>query len=419
MRGETDTETSRKTRFAAVTRRVWVAVWKIVIPGAALGLVFIILGETIKTSTEVGGALLEEIGTGFIVACISVFGYEYLRDVSGVIEAQEEFRGQIALLQQISERASDQALRDDLLRVLRNHKKLADAVAGTVQHAVQICTRSKDDSLEPLRGESDVLHSGACLNLLADLTHDSLSSIAEALNSFHDDVSRRYISPNGHEYRLPDSREIAGKVLSMLLSSLDSGDYYKSVANVLFYKNTLMSMFQRAAEVACARGVIIQRLFNVSNFEQGQLSPERFKECKGIIRAHLLLQKKIEARHPGGYQIRFYGGALSPFVNEQFNPADCPHLAAELPCSYFGLFCNKSRNSALLFFAKEPHRASRAWLAFRDLSDPTDSYFDRMWNVAESAPNPFAGEHFNNDWLDSTVLQLNGRTPDPGGAAVM
>lgn len=398
-------DTMGERHFAEVTRRVWMAVWKIVLPGAALGVAFMLAGELTPAFAHVGGTLLKEIGTGFIVACISVFGYEYLRDVSGVIEAQDEFRQQIALLKTISERVSDEALRDDLLRVL-NHQHLANELVVVVQHAIDICARSNAEGAQPESSEPQVLPGRAFLGLLAELTHDSLSSITETLKWFHEDVSKRTISPLGHEYLFPDTRVIAGKVLSMLLSSLGSGDYYKSVANVLFYKNTLMSKFEHAAEAACARGVVIQRLFNVSNFEHGPMSAERLRECKSIMHAHLALQKKIDMKHPGGYQIRFYGRALIDFVHEQFNPADCPHLAVELPRCYFGLFCQKSRNATLLFFAKEPHRASRAWLAYRDASDPSETYFDRMWAVAQAAPNPFRGNQFAEHWLDETVAQL-------------
>jgi len=405
MPKDIDTLAAREARFSVLTRQVWVAVWKIVLPGAVLGIVFLIAGEIIPNLPHVISALLKEIGTGFIVACIAVFGYEYLRHVSGVVEAQAEFRDQISLLKEISERASHDALREDLRRVLMNHKKLSDAVVETVQPAVDMCDRSRADVLDPASSGANILQCGSCLNLLAEVAHDSLLSIANTVNSFHDDVLKRYISPGGHEYRLPDSREIAGKVLSLLLSSLERGDYYKSVANVFFYQNTLMGKFEKAAEAACGRGIVIQRVFNLTNLESGPLSEERFRECRAIIRAHLLLQKKIEEKHRGGYQIRFYGSALSPFVHECFNPADCPHLSA-LPRSYFGLFCQKSRNANLLFFACDPNRASRVLLALRDQNDPTESYFDRMWRVAEAAPNPLEGEAFKKNWLDTTVANL-------------
>lgn len=419
MPRELDTEATRKERFAVVTRRVWIAVWKIVLPGAILGVVFMLLGEATKPHIDVIPALLAELGTGFIVACIAVFGYEYLRDVSGVIEEQDEFRRQVALFKEINERAADQALSDDLLRVL-NHPKLTGELVATVQQAIDINARSRLVHASPGMAsaaglEPIILHSDACLNLLADLTHDSLT-FAQTLNQFHEDVSNRYVAPGGRDYSLPDPREVAGKVLSMLLSSLESGDYYKSVANVLFYEHTLMAMFEHAAAAACDRGVVIQRLFNVSNFEEGALGMQRFQVCKNIIRAHQFLQKRIEARHPGGYQIRFYGSALGAFVHEQFNPVNCPHLA-ELPQAYFGLFCKKTQNANLLFFAREPQRASRVWLAFRDQSDPSEAYFDQMWTVAAAAPNPFAGERFDPGWLASTVAQLNHHASDQGEAA--
>ena len=416
MPRELDTEATREERFAVVTRRVWYAVWKIVLPGAILGVVFMLLGEATKPHIEVIPALLAELGTGFIVACIAVFGYEYLRDVSGVIEEQDEFRRQVALFKEINERAADQALNDDLLRVL-NHPKLTGELVATVQQAVEINARSRAMHAEPDRAGAagpNILHSNACLNLLADLTHDSLT-FAETLNLFHEDVSNRYVSPGGHDYSLPDPREVAGKVLSTLLSSLESGDHYKSVANVLFYQHTLMAMFEHAAAAACDRGIVIQRLFNVSNFEQGALSAQRFQSCRNIIRAHCSLQRRIEAKHPGGYQIRFYGSALGDFVHEQYNPVNCPHLAA-LPRSYFGLFCKNKQNATLLFFAREPQRASRVWLAYRDQSDPSEAYFDQMWKVAATAPNPFAGDQFDPGWLAPTVARLQAAR-DQGEAA--
>jgi len=418
---------TEEERFAKITRRVWKAVWKIVAPGAALGLVFMLFGAQLadhKTYGDVAASLLGEIGTGFIVACIAVFGYEYLRDVSGVIEEQREFRDQVALFKEINERAADQALGDDLLRVLE-HADLTNQVVATVQQAVDIKERSRTRKADPGTARSgmpasshtpDILHGDACLSLMADLAGESVK-FAETLNFFHEDVSNRTFVPEGREYALPDPREIAGKVLSLLLSSLESGDYYKSVANILFYEQTLMRMFEDAAEAACDRGINIQRLFNVSNFEGVALSREQFVKCKGILHAHFELQKKIAAKHRGIYEIRFYGSALKPFLNEPpFRDDHCPHLAT-LPRSYFGLFCKKTQDLSLLFFAKEPQRASRVCLAFRNKYDPTEAYFDQMWKVAAIAPNPFAADQFHDNWLDATVATLSQGHGNQGDAA--
>lgn len=398
MPRESDTQVTRDDRFAKVTQRVWKDVWKIVLPGAVLGVLSMLLGQFAESQhVQFVPQLLHEVGTGFIVACISVFGYEYLRDVSGVVKEQDEFRTQVAMFKQINDRDSRTALRDDVLLLL-DHQRLADELVETVKQAVAIYQREKDDAPKRRRGESVLLQSEPCLTLLADLTHDSLSPIAQTLNAFHNDVSHRETSGNGHEYRMPDPRDIAGKVLSMLLNSLDDGDYYKSVANVLFYENTLMQRFILAAEAACEKGVVIKRLFNVSNFEMEQPSAECYRECQAIIRDHLDLRDRIQARHRGRYEIRFYGRALQKKVYVPFNRTSCPHLAV-LPLSYFGLFRQKSRDTSLLFFAKEPNRASNVWLAVRDQNDPTDNYFDQMWKAAETAPNPFENDQFDKDWL--------------------
>jgi len=417
MPRESERIQERETGFAAVTWRVVKAVSKIAIPGFVLGVVLLLVGEHTMGQVLLLPELAKELGTGFIVASIAVFGYEYLRDVSDVVTAEADFREQIALLKEINERSSDRALREDLLRVLRDHENFADALVGTIQSGVDIRARAQKHSADHHGVEPDILRSDACLNLLADLTRDSLASVAEKLNVFHSEISRRYIAKAGHEYRFPDPRVIAGNVLSMMLSSLDRGDYYKSVANVLFYKQDLMDMFERAAEAACDRGITIRRIFNVSNFESEPMSDTRFIECKTIIRKHLELQDKIDKLHPGGYRIRFYGNALHPLVKDRytFYPPDCPHLV-ELPESFFGLFCNRTQKSTLLFYAVEPHRASRAWLAFRDQNDPSERIFDAMWDSAAAAPNPFAKDRFEKNWLASTVAQLRG-TPSGSGMA--
>jgi len=420
MPREIDRETAPDQGMKAVTGRVVKEVWKIAVPGFVLGLAFMALGEFTKERIyHVFPALFAELGTGFIVAAIAVFGYEYLRDVSGVVVEQENFKQQVALFKKINERAAEQALNDDMLRVVK-HAKLSEELYETAQQAVAINARSSNGganpgTFRPGSPEPPILHSEACLNLLAELTHDSMT-FSKRLNAFHADVASRSAAPDGYSYSLPDPRAVAGRVLSMLLSSLESEDHYKSVANVLFYEQTLMNMFEQAAEIACGRGIVIQRLFNVTNFEQFPPSEQRFHECRDIIRQHFDVQRRIHERHPNRYQIRFYGGALDAFLPKLFNEETCPHLA-ELPHAYFGLFCKQRQKATLIFHAREPQRASRVWLAFRNQNDPSEAYFDRMWDLAALAPNPFAGTRFNNNWLDSTVAQLNNRTSDGGQAA--
>jgi hypothetical protein len=414
-------------RIFSIGHEVWPEVGKLIRFGILFGLILIPVGEYLAhaanpehspfgtlTAWQVlllsaGGPLLRELGTALLISAVAIFGYEFVRHVSGIIEQERALNKEIDLI----ERAYHKPLLDDwehnvrceLCRLFK-HEGLADALLEPIGHARSIYLRKER---QPAQHQYDE----TWLNFLCDLVKTNMTPISGAVAQYHERIVARDDTPWGAHYEIPDARDISGNVLVMLLSSLNEGDSYKSVSNICFYDDALMSKLRGATETACAKGITIYRLFDLSslNIEDAAPSDETFNKCKRLLNEHFALAEKVNKIPDGGrYHIRFFGkGLKEEMVLPNFNPKRSSHLN-EVPGSYFGLFCHRDDNTSLLFVAEEPQRASCARLAYCKQDDATQAFFDEMWRVTRFVRNPFAGAAFDRRWLVDGINELRAST---------
>lgn len=338
--------------------------------------------------------IFRDVGIGFIVAALSVFGYEFVRHVSGAIREAKDFKeasDNILVastgIQLLVEKA---ALPLCLERTFAKDKHLRDCLIDLTGFSYQL-SRSQDNR--------------EYLEFLTWIIKECALTSAEKLTGLRESIENE-IWNKEFSYPMLDNRTIVARLLRMQFQKLDKDDQYDSITNALFYDDRRLTEFENAIERAKEKGVKIRRLFNVTNFEDDAAligSTEKFGEAKEVVQRHLALAKE----NPQVYEVRFLGQNIYSAAKIRFAPEY--HFLDRLPRSYFGLFRFNSKRHTVVFSPKNHKSLSEIEMMALN-SDLPRKVFDGLWNICAGAPNPFLAESFDKAWADNFVKNL-GATP--------
>jgi hypothetical protein len=384
--------------------------------GLAFGLLFAVGGELLAEHNDgllkIAGYLVKDLGIGLVVSAFAVYGYELIRDISGMVDEAQDLRASIGSLATIRCKMEEalKAISDfgnPLKALERNLASLfpEDELRKPLLNLV--------DRALALRGAVDRAEGNGHLKLLGWFINTYATANANQLFQLHQGIREKTPSSQ-FKYIEPDTRKVAQQILIAQMQDLSEHDHYRSFTNVLAYAEGQFNKFTQTVTEASRKHVLTRRIFNVCNFELNKelRSEKQFQLAKTIVQEHVRL-----ATGNKYYEVRFFGRSLIDrcLIPRNIDFRDAPHLQ-DLTRSYFGLFHH--RDTMVLLVAKGD-KFEDMTLSYCDpdpVNNPNVIMFDQLWDLCEPRRHPFEGDAFDENWLDAhcDALKSAGMRSVPG-----
>lgn len=332
------------------------------------------LGITFKGRSTVT-VITKEVGVGFIVSAIAVFGYEWRSHSKHALELSKklteilESEGLTALESSLrvflGEGDDKQSFRENVIKfVLTAHSLGSAQTPDTVQY----------------------------VKVLSWMFEKTVKKNADNLEGLVTDSA----GAEWH-YDVPSSSEVAGRILGAQMKTLVHKDSYDSISTIDFwYDDSLDYFFEKTSFAVRINKVKVRRIFNFCDYSKllndvraynkknranlPTATKEKLDKLMGALRKHEILAIESE----GTYEIKF----LTRANFEKLGKNHAGFNKAELETTHFGLF-KKHGSDQIVRFEAETAALSKLALGYCLPNDRPVKMFDLLWKTAQSE-NPFA-----------------------------
>lgn len=358
---------------------------------------------------------IKEIGIGLLVASVAVFGYEYSQHVRGDFERQQKQEGALRSLDAATAILQDVDLTKASLEKIKNDFILIRS-EDVVKAREKILNLSLDNSEDEERfknliikliknaqslKKTDTIFSESYLRFIVWLSENIVLLNATQLSRL-EQYSDTPLEATSWAFSLPSTKFVAGQMLGFQLNSLQQGDSYQTISNVLLWDGRDFDFFWSATEEACKRGVIIERLFNLCNLIDDEiLLKATFHKAKNIINKH----KQLEKVSNGKYTVRFFCKKQAEKILSTYKhlPSGIVDSDFDIPAMHktnFGIFTHVTdrKNDVVAFRVKDTQLSRMSISRKVDDVERCITRFQMMWAISGQVPDPFDGgiEYFKN-----------------------
>jgi hypothetical protein len=330
--------------------------------GVLLLLQFVFVNVKWLPEASIWARMLEHLGVGFLVSSIAVFGYEWsghihktLNAGDNLIKAGERLDLELARIHLIREERDRSAVE----RGFRDFLGVGDqTVDEVVDHFMSIV-----DSVHKLVEQNNPKFVKFISVMLDELIVGNANTLVE-------------IGQGDRRGELPfqlDSAACAVRLLTAQMDSMDRGDEYLVVSDVVSWEDNRLDEFQDATRRAIARGVTVRRVFNLLRDER-KMAWERVEK---ILKQHCNDAKGMRRENGDpGYEVRYV-----------LNPSGLSERGAselDLANQHFGLFVQGDRKSIIRIKVNKDDLSDLSFWRNHEVPEREDRRrFQRIWEMAE------------------------------------
>ncbi len=359
--------------------------WFIII-GFSLGCLFVYLSIPIHKSVywterlgedgkEVLSLVVKELGVGFFVSAIAVFGYEWKSHAKQALD----------LIKKLVEMRESEGL-DTIKSALQDIFAKYEEAASFQEHIYKIIELSNEIA------KQKVPHKKEYLKVISWLLDEPIRSNGERLKAWLINESDGQDWVYSMPYTPP---QVAGSILGTQMKIVSkSGGYYNSISRIPFWEGHELDYFFERTKDAVRGDVVVRRIFNLCNDKELEYFVRTGKKIKPNLKnkdqknrvklVTRIIQKHLDlANEPNSsYQVKFF---LPEHLSEVIENTNLDE--ARIENARYGLFKMYTSPFIVRFVAEDENLKSIKMGYCRE-KDADVALFDEMWEKA-TFENPF------------------------------